>query len=817
MALYGLGLWGQTLLAVAALGLVGGWALWPFRRADRPFLWLAAPLAGVATLSAALCLLYFVVGLTLPSSLAVSGLLALPTLALLARRARVAGWPWAAGAILAVSGAATLVSNATAVRLGEPTVLLRDGTDAVGYSLFADWFLGHPGQTPAYSPDRPHEAFVRAVYADPRRGAFLLAAAAARVRGTTALFSYDWANGVALACGALGLAGLFASGRRGLLLLLAAAAVSLWFSVSRCGYFGKTLAYPGCLLLCHVFWQAWQRFDGARLLGAAWLGAGVCLNLHPMVPQSVLGLVLCGLAAALVVHRLLRRPVLGVQPGRRLDVRLLGLAALTAAVVAVLLPPTVPHAVSRAIFLFRLSLPLIAYHHVMVLAQVLLFAALPLTCLWLRSRRGLTDDRRLSYTYLLRATTVYALMVGPLATWFLWTTPHAACPDPPLEWGRLAAIALDLDSAVLPLVRPAALPWLIGLALGLTGAAFLLAVRARDAEAQSYLLCVVLVPAAWLLGKTHLYEFQGLLFPLSAAGAVLVAQRLRQAPARWPGYAAAALAVVLVGLRAPQLAQTFPRYARHQASSPGCFTQSEVAALLDGIGGGTVDVSLPDVFATHVAMAELAARGMTAQYREPSWYHALAFTCWKAPDWPRKGDFTLGLAQGWAPPEAVRFRGRHYQLCAAEGVVTFLGYKAPHGVSADPLGRPCFWQGQAPCAVEIWNGTGRPQRVAFLADGYPGPSNPDLTRRTVRYAAGACQGVQAVGAANGWRLCAPLTLPPGRSRLALTVEEPATAPAGPNDPRDLLLQLYDLRLAPLPDGYPPGATAPAVPSPPTQE
>src|SRR5262249_7703690 len=152
-----------------------------------------------------------------------------------------------------------------------------------------------------------------------------------------------------------------------------------------------------------------------------------------------------------------------------------------------------------------------------------------------------------SYTHLLRATTVYALMVGPLATWFLWTTPHAACPDPPLDWRRLAAIALDLDSAVLPLVRPAALPWLVGLALGVPGVAFPPAVRARDAEAQSYLLCVVLVPAAWLLGKTHLYEFQGLLFPLSAAGAVLVAQRLRQAPARWPGYAAAALAVVLVG------------------------------------------------------------------------------------------------------------------------------------------------------------------------------------------------------------------------------------------------------------------------------
>jgi hypothetical protein len=810
MVLYGLGLWGQTLLAVAALGLLGGWALWPFRRDDRPFLWLAAPLAGVATLAAALWLLYFVGRLTLPWSLAVSALLALPTLVLLARRVRAglaAGWPWAVGALLAVSAAATLGSNATAIRRGEPTACLREGTDAVGYSLFADWFLRHPGEKPAYSPDRPNEAFVHAVYDDPRRGAFLLAAAAAHTRGTTALSSYDWANGVALACGAMGLAGLFASGRRGLLLLLAAAAVSLWYSVSRCGYFGKTLAYPGCLLLCHVFWQAWQRFDAVRLLGAAWLGAGVCLCLHPMVPQAVLGLVLCGLAAALIAQRLL--------DGQGIDVRLLGLTALGAAAIGVSLPPNIPHGVAQLIYRLQLSLPLVAYRVLMVLAQVLFLAVLPLACLWLRSRPGLADDRRLSYTHLGRAAVVYALMVCPLATWFLWTTPQAACPNPPLDWGRLAAIALDLDSTVLPLVRPAALPWLIGLALGLTGVAFLLAARARDAEAQSYLLCVVLVPAAWLLGKTHLYEFQGLLFPLSAAGAVLLAQRLGAGSRPW-GCAAFGLAVALVALRAPQMAHTFPRYARHLAGSPGCFAQSEWAALAECVGDGTVDVALPDVFATDVALAELAARGVATQYREPSWRMALGFTGWKAPDSPRKGDFTLGPAAAWAPPEAIRFRGRHYTLCAADGAVSFVGVEAPHGVAPDPLGRPCFWQGQAPSVVEIWNGTGRPQRVMFQADGLPGPSNPDPSKRTVRYAAGDCRGARVVGAAEGWRLSLQLELPPGRSRLSLAVEGPAT-PAAPNDPRDLLLQLSAFRLAPLPDNYRPGAAAQAVPSPPMQE
>src|SRR5262245_47024127 len=46
MVAYGVGLWAQTLLALVLLAFAGGWALWPFRRADRPYLWLAAPLAG---------------------------------------------------------------------------------------------------------------------------------------------------------------------------------------------------------------------------------------------------------------------------------------------------------------------------------------------------------------------------------------------------------------------------------------------------------------------------------------------------------------------------------------------------------------------------------------------------------------------------------------------------------------------------------------------------------------------------------------------------------------------------------------------------
>lgn len=818
MVLYGLGLWGQTLLALGALGLAGGWALWPLRRGDRPYLWLAAPLAGVAVLALALCLLHFGCRLALPWCLAVAGpLLAAPTLALLVRAGRagcrVRGWPWAAAAVLGVSALFTLASNVTAIRRCEATVCLRDGTDAVGYALFADWFLRHPGERPAYSPDLPNQAFIHADYDDTRPGAFLLAAAAGWVRGTTPLFSYDWANGVALACGALGLAGAFASGRRGLLLLLAAAALSAWFPGSRSGYFGKTLAYPGCLLLAFAFWEAYRRPGALRLLAAGVLGAAVGVCLHPMVPQAVLGLVVAGLGLSLVVHPLLG-PAAPGGPPRKLDLRLLLAVGLLAWAAGFSLPPTTLLLVGRLLRWLNVPFPASFFGAVSAVGWLLTAAAAALALWRLRPAGGSGDA---PYARLCRAAWVFAVLVGPGAVYVLWATPCAACPDPALPWPRLTAIALDLDSAVLPLVRPATLPWLMGGAAALNGLLLLLALWARDGEATSYLCCTALLPAAWLLGKTHVFEFQGLLFPLTAAGAVLLAQRL-WAARRLLGYAALALAAALVAVRAPQAWHTWPRYTRHLAGAWACFASSEVDALAALVAGKTVDVALPDPPATLVLMAELTARGTPPRFREPSWTLALNFTGWKAPDLARPGDFLVGDGRSWAAPEAVRLHGRHYTVWASDGNLGVLCVAAPYDRLAwDAQGHPGHWQGRRPITVELWNGTGQPRAVSFVADGLPGPSNPDPSKRTVCYALGDCRGEQALGAANGWHLSAPLTLPPGRSRLALSVQEPATVPLAPGDPRDLLLLLSNFRLGPAPEPYPPGAAAPAVPSPLMQE
>ena len=73
------------------------------------------------------------------------------------------------------------------------------------------------------------------------------------VRRTSALFSYDWECGVALAAAIMGLGGLFATGPGSLALLLATAASSAWLTTSRTGFLGKTLAYPGCILLSALY------------------------------------------------------------------------------------------------------------------------------------------------------------------------------------------------------------------------------------------------------------------------------------------------------------------------------------------------------------------------------------------------------------------------------------------------------------------------------------------------------------------------------------------------------------------------------------
>src|SRR5262249_18601566 len=244
---------------------------------------------------------------------------AVPTLACLAcwaRRARLV--PQVVAALVLALGSAwgTFACNQTAIVQGEPTIALSDGSDAWGYSRVAGWLLQHPGEEPAYRPERQTEAFAYAMLRaqGDRPAAYLFTAAAAAGRGTSSAFSYDWACGVVLAAGIVGLAGAFANSRRDLLLLAAAGSLCLWLGIARTGYFAKLLSYPGCLLLSGVLLTVWTKPSVARLAVAALLGLGVGLCLNPTVPLTVLALPLGGVAGMLVLHRLLGTAPPGTPP-----------------------------------------------------------------------------------------------------------------------------------------------------------------------------------------------------------------------------------------------------------------------------------------------------------------------------------------------------------------------------------------------------------------------------------------------------------------------------------------------------------------------
>jgi hypothetical protein len=724
LTFYAMKLWLQTLAALLALGVCGGWVLQPFRRPDRPYLWLAAPLAGVPILALALTLLFHVFRLSVPLALSLALLLtATPSgiyfVRWLRRSPGLPGWKAAVLTLGAASVWATFACNRTALIAGEPTISLCEGSDQWGYSSTANWMLRHQGELPVYQPDHPSEAFTYQMLAhgDARPGAFLLTAAAAVVRGTTAIFSYDWICGVVLGAGLAGLAGLFASRRLSLLLLLATGILSAWLAISRTGYLGKLLAYPAFLLLSFLFLAAWARPSALNLVITflvSW-GAGLCLS--PMATLYVLALPFGGMLLALTVSRLRRPEEVGTDPA------LAGRPLWRSAVVG-----------------------------------TLLFA-------------------------------LVTILPHRIQTWLFVTTGPQI---PPLEWSRLVTIVLDLDNPGVAFVGVPLGLKLAGVALLLDVVFLALAYRQRDTTAAAYLLCVGLIPVAWFLGQKAVFAFHGILFPMTAIGAVLVLQNLH--PSTAPALRRFGVAVLAVGLLALRVPQFTPTCARYLAVSPtsvcSFFKRSEVASIRRIIGDRGVDVRLSDVHSAALVWDELAGRGVRVQFSEPTWSRLFCWTGWKPPA-HQENEFILRPRSLRGPTEGVPFANRRFELVEAKGVL-LTDLQPAHGLEQDGRGL-FFWQGRTPSTIEISNRTERPAKIILTADCEAGPGNADLDRRTVRATCGDWTATQVLNQENGWRLSIPLLVSPGTQSLTLRVEEPATVSI-PGDPRDLLLLIANVRL-----------------------
>lgn len=340
MNTYGWLLLGEALLALFALGLCGGWVLVPFRRAERPYLWLAAPLTGLFTFGGALALWYC--GAHFPFRGALWAALvpnAAGTVWALARHrpgrpprgAAIAGCV----AVLAAAYWGTFSCNRASIDAREPAVAAIDGSDMFGYALVADWMRAHPfaaGPHPTDPLDGLAHYNLRKECSRPVT--FALLGAAAEARGTSGLFAYDWAAGVILAAALLGFAGLFAEGPVVLAALVAGAALSSWYTNARTGFMGKSVGYPGGLLLVGLLLAALAEPSRARWGALAVLTAAVAWALSPTFPPALFVIVLGGYAVALAAG-FVRGKADGPRPGFGRGVaRPLLAAAVAAAVVS---------------------------------------------------------------------------------------------------------------------------------------------------------------------------------------------------------------------------------------------------------------------------------------------------------------------------------------------------------------------------------------------------------------------------------------------------------------------------------------------------
>src|SRR5262249_47704160 len=164
-----------------------------------------------------------------------------------------------------------------------------------------------------------------------------------------------------------------------------------------------------------------------------------------------------------------------------------------------------------------------------------------------------------------------------------------------LPWGQVLPVSVDVVSPSLLGIDHGAV--LFAAALGVSLALLALAALERVPEALALLLCVGLVGAGWLLDRKSLFAFYGILFPLSAAGAVLLVQGQRErGRSRWLRWPTVALAVALVALRVPQFELARARYTRAGRDSCCiCYRQSEADALRAAVGGRALAVATVDV------------------------------------------------------------------------------------------------------------------------------------------------------------------------------------------------------------------------------
>jgi hypothetical protein len=149
-------------LFFAIFALAGGWLLVPFKK-NRPYIFLATPMAGWIALSALTILIYCA---CVPFQIA--AVLAWIALSLLTLASVIPllkkSWPkqlsFCLPFLFALSLGGFYIENYASLKNSSPSILLMDGSDQLGYTYPSTWLIHHPlNAIPQLSPDNPYESW----------------------------------------------------------------------------------------------------------------------------------------------------------------------------------------------------------------------------------------------------------------------------------------------------------------------------------------------------------------------------------------------------------------------------------------------------------------------------------------------------------------------------------------------------------------------------------------------------------------------------------------------------------------------------------
>src|SRR5262249_30096171 len=212
-----------------------------------------------------------------------------------------------------------------------------------------------------------------------------------------------------------------------------------------------------------------------------------------------------------------------------------------------------------------------------------------------------------------------------------------------------------------------------------------------------------------------LYQLQGLIYPLSLAGGLLLWQHHTVWRSRWPRVAGHLLLLALAAPRVPQFKGTLAQTTKLKPGIPGFIARSHITAIVDRVGKGPVDLCHREVCANLVALVELGVRHIPVQYRQPSWQLTVGYRGWPVPHYAHPARYLL---TGWHD-------GNHLPSGSIVNPVWALvpddgtwicEVKPPVGLARDPLRGWHFWVGRAQTVIEVSNDTTAPIETEFVAN-----------------------------------------------------------------------------------------------------